>query len=214
MMKSAKFYLSVALIVFALNVYGQSQSIAQIDARQDIRKLARVYSGFPTAELQKYIGNKAAVSELVNMLEDSSESLWWSTAVTMIGYLSPLDTSLANRLINFLESPLPFKHCPDQKPEQFRLKDTQRRELVRAEYEPKLNVPIALGYMLRKPETLQMATKEAHYLIRYLEEGQNSSFWTRHLRWTAKEKYMTPRYRSRLLTERSLIAMALISNPY
>jgi hypothetical protein len=119
---------------------------------EPIRKLAHTLQGFPKEELKPYVGDKNAVAVLVAMLEDEREKPAWDNIVTMIGYVSPFDEGLANRLINYLESASQFRDCPQDSPESFRSRESsvKMQILDREDYEPKLNVLISLGYMLSK----------------------------------------------------------------
>lgn len=168
-----------------------------------IRNLARVSQGFPWAELQAYRGHTDAVDVLVKMLEDDNEKAAWPAVVTMIGYLSPVNNALANRLVNYLESSSTFRDCPTEDPETFRVRDRVSEALNREDYEPKLNVLTALGYMAARSPDLAALTRL------YLRLGKATSFWENRVRWQPDSKYMSKPFRNQLLSRNAAIGLHL-----
>jgi len=177
-----------------------------------IRSLARLSQGFPRAELQMYRGDQAAVEVLKEMLQDESEKSAWPTVVTMIGYLSPFDNALANRLVNYLESSAPFRDCPSDDPESFRTRDRIRKTIGREEYEPKLNVLIALGYMLAKPPEATRSATSRLAMRSYLSDGMGPSFWQTRVRWFGNNAYMSTSFRNQLLSRNAEIGFHLAAS--
>jgi hypothetical protein len=179
---------------------------------ESLRRLARVTQGLPEEELKPYVGDKNATAVLIAMLEDDREKPAWDNVVTMIGYVSPFDAGLANRLINYLESPFRFRDCPADSPDEFRLRDgsPKMKVLMREDYQPKLNVLVSLGYMLSKGTGSDWLAPDRHAVGSYLHSGDDSAFWVGKVRWTGSEAYMTPAYRDDLLSKNSKIALQLV----
>ena len=169
-----------------------------------IRQLAReTISGFPAQELDRYIGDKAAIHALVTMLRTSKESPYWSNAVAMLGFISPYDAGLASSLRKFIESDRPYAGCPDgtaQCGPQGKISDSLQNA--------KLASVFALADLARK-----MDPASSGFPVDYLIEGVNPNAWQKKVRWNSQPHYLTDEERNTELAERSIKALGLTCRP-
>jgi len=156
----------------------------------------RIYQGALLPRLAPFVGDPQAVSVLVSMLEDEDERLFWPPIVVALGYIAPYDPGLANRLVNYLESPRPFRECDSRAPAIFRKTDTRSGAIPMDEYEPKVRALVALGFLVAKAD---MSISAAHR--QYLSDATGSSFLKVNVRWTQKEKYLSETDRAELLVK-------------
>jgi hypothetical protein len=169
----------------------------------------RIYQGSLTPRLDPYVGNPQAVSLLTSMLEDESERLFWEPVVLGLGYVAPYDPSLANRLVNYIESPRPFRVCDSTAPEVFRKLDARKAAIGMDEYGPKVRALVALGFLVAKAD---FETSAAHR--QYLSDATGSTYLNVYVRWTQKEKYLNLTDRGELLVKFAKLGYQQILKPF
>jgi hypothetical protein len=168
---------------------------------QDVKQMVRnMMSAFPRSQADGFIGDQVAINSVLEMLRDSKEEAYWPSAVLVLGYISPYDSTLARVLADFLESARDFPSCTYNGRYTCR-KETSglaRRGISTSLSRAKLNVLLALGDLVRKlPEKAETETADESCVhpgcsaFHYLVAGLKPSHWAARILWNERPEYMT-----------------------
>ncbi len=176
--------LAILLSFLPLSCFGQNQKI-------DGLRIIVASSGSDLREnLKAFAGSYEAAESLESMLADESKRPLWPKVIKAIGLVSPPDERIYNRLVNFLESDKPFKDCPYSTPGEF-LKEVLPIEpavLSKDNYDPKMGVIEVLWLIAKRNPDDPLVSKG---VWKYLQLGRSWAYWEYHLRWQAKEDYLS-----------------------
>jgi hypothetical protein len=158
----AKFVLLVLLIVIGTTGWSKESN----GVIHPIQRLLTSYSPSvpPETEIKLAGKTKGALEATFALLEARSNRQLWPTAVIALGVLgSPADTVLVETLITFQESGRPFG-CLQESAEPrctMECEDPGTRRLADGS---RLNIPLALGYLLRQT-TAQLRSNTKHHPV-------------------------------------------------